>query len=568
MIAMCEEGKTMHIEEVIDDKGNLIWNGYLFGTLEQDTIMFRGFENGKNELRIQLNRIEDATLLKEGCLSIKVKEKDAPYVYDGEKLNTTPVILTPRRGLPYNDLKKFILDSMPNINDYVFTDELRQDEKFIKMSLFNKEDDRVLPTSDEDAITALILWVESESYNTYTTMKNGQIIPINGGPITPSDRVAKAIINEIAGKNKRNFFIERIENFISKCDFERATGKGPICLLEHTDYDLFDRVGITVPELTDEEEEKTYKRGVLRWILCQGIELQINPEAKVDIAVVIHGPQDCGKSTLCRGLFKGFFTDGPNMDSMKNFVESLYGIVGVEIQETLKNLSSKNTNLLKALISMHDPNLRLAYGRNARRHRMRSVMIFTTNDPKPLTDPTGNRRYAPLHKRRDEYTEDPKKISEEDYLGYWAMMYKEVKNGQTTSQRIYEEEIKPYVKKVLGNFEDDPIYNMYLEDILGQYPNVGDMVTMVVIKDGLRDYDGNVVTTGLKYYKDNGFMDDRAIEKIIDGLRTNPEKWGFKAYKNNLSMNTSHPIRSIKTRGRGWLVRKDPIKIDDEEIRF
>lgn len=557
----------MHIEDVIDEEGNLIWNGYLYGTVEHDNIMFKGFENGKNKLRIELDRIEDASITKEGQLIIKTKDSETTYTYRGEKSESTPVLLTPRRGLPYNDLKKFILDYMPDINEYVFADVLRQDEKYIKMSLFDKDDERILPTSDEDAITALILWVESESFKAYTMVKDGQTIPVNGGPITPSDRVAKAIINEIAGRNKRNFFIERIENFISRCEFERVSGKGPINLAEHTEYDLFDRVGITVPELTDEIEERTYKRGVLRWILCQGIELQINPEAKVDIAVVIHGPQDCGKSSLCRGLFKGYFSDGPTMDSMKSFVESLNGIVGVEIQETLKDLMAKDRNLLKALISMHDPNLRVAYGRSAKNHRMRSVMIFTTNDPKPLSDPTGNRRFAPLHKRRDEFTEDPKKISEDDYLGYWAMMYKEIKSGQTTSQKIFEEEIKPYVQKVRGNFEDDPIYNQYLEEILGQYPKVGDMVPMIVIKDGLED-DYGQRTKGLKWYKDNGFINDRILDKMIDELRTNPEKWGFKIYKGNLTMNTSHPVLGRKVRGRGWLVRKDPVKIDDSEFRF
>lgn len=555
------------IDNLIDSKGDLIWKGRIYGHYENGKIMFNGWKSGENELQIQRDRIQECSI-KDDYLVITV-ENEKTYLYEGRKTDAEPPkLLTPRRGLPVNDLLKFINDVAPEFKDYVYTDVLRQNEKFIDMSFFGEGNEDKESMDDENGIgiTKFRAWVEDASFYRYTIEDNGYFKPINGGPITPSEKLARDVLKLLANNNKRNFFIERIEKFISRCEFEKINGNGPICLLEHTEYDLFDRVGMDAPELTDEYERRTYVRGVFRWILCQAITLQFNPEAKIDLAVVIQGHQDCGKSSLCKGLFKGFFTDAPRLDSEKDFVESTTGIVGMEIQEILKRLARKDNRLLKTLISMHNPNLRVAYGRSAKARHIQCVMIFTTNDPQPLGDLTGERRFAPLHKNRTEFTEDPKKIADDDYLGYWALMYKEMKEKGTTPTMIYENEIKPFRDKIISNFEDDPIRHMYLEEVLEQYPNIGDKVPIIVIKDGLRNANGEEICFGLKKYKDDGFLSDMDLERTIDDLKTAPERWGFKAYKNNLSMNTSFTIRNVRVIKRGWLVREKPIELDVQQI--
>lgn len=554
------------IEKLIRPNGDVIWNNRKYGIFEKDAIQFFGWKNGENELKIQIERIQSCSIERD-LLKIEV-EGHRTYLYEGDKVDVpAPQIVTVRRGLPLNDLKAYILSRAPNITQYVYTDILQHEEKFIDMSFFGDDDKRIISTSEDDGVTELRLWVENESFNTYTTMENGYPRPINGGPITPNEKDARSILNNLAKNNRRNFFIERIEQFISKVEFEKKTG-GPI--MEHPEYDLFDRVGIQAPELNNKDHERKYTRGLFRWILCQGIELQLNPDdTKIDIAIVLEGPQYCGKSTLCQMLFKGFFTDQANLDSAKTFIETTGGVVGIEIQEVLKELTKKRTPYLKSLISMHKPNIRVAYGRGAKFYKMRAVMIFTTNDPQPLTDITGNRRFAPIHKIRTESTEDPKKISDDDYLGYWAKMYKEIQEEGTTSEKIYNEEILPYKGMMVANFEDNPIYYTYLEEVLNQYPNIGDKVPTIVIKDGLTD-GKEEVTFGLKRYRDYGYMKDSDMENVLNDFKTNPEKWGFRILdRTNPTKNTTYGIKSSNSievhrkTARGWWVRIRSQEVDE-----
>lgn len=563
------------IENLIDPNGNLVWNSRIYGHYEDGKVMFNGWKSGENELQIQITRIQDCSI-KDDYLTITV-EDGKTYLYEGNKIEAPPPkFLTPRRGLPLNDLLRFVEEEAPNFKDYVYTDILKLNAKYIDMSFFDgdeklsvKSGDRKLPIDDEDSIgiTTFRMWVEDRSFYRYTISENGFFKPINGGPISPSENLSRQVLKKLADQNKRNFFIEKIENFILECEFKKLNGDGPISLLEHREYDLFDRVGVDAPQLKDENERKTYCRGVFRWILCQAITLQLNPDSdRIDLAVVLYGKQKCGKSSLCRNLFGEFSTDGIDLDSVKGFVETTSGIVGVEIPEILKQLAKKNNRLLKNLISLRKPNIRVSYGRSAKSYRLPFVMLFTTNDPQPLIDVTGDRRYAALHKIRTEYTEDPKRISEDDYLGYWALMFKEIKDTGITPTEIYENEIEPYAEKAVSSFEDDPLRHMYLEEVLGQYPNVGDKVPIIVIKDGLRDVNGAQVCFGLKKYKDDGYISDYDIERNIDDLKTAPDKWGFGIYRNDLSMNTTLKVRGLSTTTRGWLVREKPIDIDVTHI--
>lgn len=109
------------------------------------------------------------------------------------------------------------------------------------------------------------------------------------------------------------------------------------------------------------------------------------------------GPQGCGKSSFCRILLPRELRDYYNdRISFKNETDLNLGLTSfalINIDEFDKT-TQRQQILLKYLLSTADVKFRPPYGKAYKQYRRYASFIGTTNQPKPLTDPTGSRRFV------------------------------------------------------------------------------------------------------------------------------------------------------------------------------
>jgi len=108
------------------------------------------------------------------------------------------------------------------------------------------------------------------------------------------------------------------------------------------------------------------------------------------------GRQGCGKSSFCRILLPHELRDYYNdRISFKNETDLNLGLTSfalINIDEFDKTTQRQQV-LLKYLLSTADVKFRPPYGKAVKQYRRYASFIGTTNQPKPLVDPTGSRRF-------------------------------------------------------------------------------------------------------------------------------------------------------------------------------
>ena len=109
------------------------------------------------------------------------------------------------------------------------------------------------------------------------------------------------------------------------------------------------------------------------------------------------GRQGCGKSSFCRILLPRELRDYYNdRISFRNEIDLNLGLTSfalINIDEFDKTTQRQQV-LLKYLFSTADVKFRPPFGKAYKQYRRYASFIGTTNQPKPLTDPTGSRRFV------------------------------------------------------------------------------------------------------------------------------------------------------------------------------
>ena len=109
------------------------------------------------------------------------------------------------------------------------------------------------------------------------------------------------------------------------------------------------------------------------------------------------GRQGCGKSSFCRILLprelRDYYNDRINFKNETDLNLGLTSFALINIDEFDKTTQRQQV-LLKYLLSTADVKFRPPYGKAYKQYRRYASFIGTTNQYKPLTDPTGSRRFV------------------------------------------------------------------------------------------------------------------------------------------------------------------------------
>ncbi|MBR4644803.1 MAG: hypothetical protein IKO73_06585 [Bacteroidaceae bacterium] len=109
------------------------------------------------------------------------------------------------------------------------------------------------------------------------------------------------------------------------------------------------------------------------------------------------GKQGCGKTRFCKILLpkelRDYYNDKINFKNEFDLNIALTSFALINIDEFDKTTNSQQI-VLKYLLSSSDVKFRPPYGKTIKQYRRYTSFIGTTNQMKPLVDPTGSRRFV------------------------------------------------------------------------------------------------------------------------------------------------------------------------------
>lgn len=237
--------------------------------------------------------------------------------------------------------------------------------------------------------------------------------------------------------------IQKIENTM------RCTGNDnsyhPIKdYLESLKWDGKQRVDKLLTEVFGVEDTK-YHRTIIRMTLLAAVTRIYEPGIKFDTVLTFVGPEDIGKSSFARILFKEkWFSDSLTLVQMKDKTgsELTAGAWGIELAE-LAGKSKAEVEIVKGFITRQEDRYRPSYGRVVE-NRKRECIFFATSNGEDgfLTDITGNRRWLIVQVEKN--VNQTKLESEVDQI--WAevlQIYKHKKEPlYITDAKVKEEALR------------------------------------------------------------------------------------------------------------------------------
>ncbi|MCK5769487.1 virulence-associated E family protein [Algiphilus sp.] len=150
-------------------------------------------------------------------------------------------------------------------------------------------------------------------------------------------------------------------------------------------------VDATSSELVD------YLAAVARCFFVSAIARVREPGCKADLMLILEGPQGAKKSTVVRELASAeWFAEAMESPANKDFYQSLQSRWIVEVAE-MESFTKAEVGKIKQAISTQADHYRPSYGHIAQSFPRQCVFMGTTNEDAYLRDPTGARRFMPVH---------------------------------------------------------------------------------------------------------------------------------------------------------------------------
>ena len=145
------------------------------------------------------------------------------------------------------------------------------------------------------------------------------------------------------------------------------------------------------------------------------------------IVPMLIGPQGSGKSTFCRRLLpeylQVYFNDRISMKNDNDIFLAMSGYALINIDE-FDAMSKSQQPILKYLISKNDVKFRPPYGKTMEERQRFASFIATTNNRRPLVDPTGSRRFVCV------YADEIDNSGLINYDMLYAQLYTELQQGR------------------------------------------------------------------------------------------------------------------------------------------
>lgn len=147
-------------------------------------------------------------------------------------------------------------------------------------------------------------------------------------------------------------------------------------------------------------EDAPDTRAITKCWLIQAVARVLNPGCQADACLVLEGSQGIGKSTFLRKLAgEEYFNDSIHEIDSKDTSLLLGRAWIVELAE-LEAMRKAEHTALKRFLTQRIDAFRPPYGRAPIAVPRQCVFAATTNDDTYLRDPTGNRRFWPIHCHR------------------------------------------------------------------------------------------------------------------------------------------------------------------------
>jgi len=138
-----------------------------------------------------------------------------------------------------------------------------------------------------------------------------------------------------------------------------------------------------------------YIEQISRKFFVSAVARALLPGCKVDTMLILHGDQGIGKSRFVKALGDPWTTSTRLDVANKDSILVVTGNWLVELAE-LAAMKRSDSESVKAFLSTQSDQVRLPYAKAVQDFPRRSIFIGTTNDPTPLTDPSGSRRFWPV----------------------------------------------------------------------------------------------------------------------------------------------------------------------------
>lgn len=154
--------------------------------------------------------------------------------------------------------------------------------------------------------------------------------------------------------------------------------------------------------------------------------LEMDSEHGNECVPTLIGAQGCGKSTFLRRILppelREYFLDHVNLSNKndKNMALTNNLIVNLDEMDQIKPTQHAE---LKQMLSKVRVNCRPIYGRVQEDRTRYASFVATTNNPHPLNDPTGSRRYICISIPADKLIDNQSEI---DYKQLYAQVYHEL----------------------------------------------------------------------------------------------------------------------------------------------
>lgn len=136
-------------------------------------------------------------------------------------------------------------------------------------------------------------------------------------------------------------------------------------------------------------------RAVTRKTVCGAVDRAYHPGCEFQQMLILTGDQGCGKSTLAKKLGRKWFSDTIDTAGDTRGTDRFDQLQGVWIGEDseLSRWSKQDVAASKKFVSASTDTYRKKFNKRAAAYPRQCIFIGTTNNPRPLHDNSGNRRY-------------------------------------------------------------------------------------------------------------------------------------------------------------------------------